>query len=136
MDIKWDKEYETGVRLIDSQHKNFTSKLDNLVKAVKSGRGQIEIQKMIKFLEQYIESHFDLEEKYMRDYKYPQMEFHKDEHKKFRKFVKAINAEYSHQKTDSYFINYCRQEIWVYFVEHITVIDASMADFLKRKGAV
>lgn len=136
MEIKWDKKYETGVIFIDSQHKNFTSKLDSLLKAIDSGRGQMEIHRMIRFLEQYINSHFDLEEKYMRDYKYPETEFHKTQHQKFRKFFSEIQTEYSHKKPDSEFIHYCQQEIWMYFVEHITIIDTAMAGYLKSKGAV
>ena len=135
MSVKWETEYETGVRLIDSQHKNFTQKLDKLIDAVEKGRGMVEVNKMISYLSDYIGSHFELEEKYMRDYKYPEIEFHASQHRKFRELFKEIKDEYVQKRLDSGFIKYCKEQIWVYFVEHITVIDADMARFLKSKGA-
>ncbi|MFC1724530.1 bacteriohemerythrin [candidate division KSB1 bacterium] len=136
MSVKWDTEYETGVRLIDLQHKNFTQKLDKLIDAVEKGRGMVEVSKMIAYLSDYINSHFELEEKYMRDYNYPEAEFHRSQHLKFKTFLKEIKDEYVHKRLDSGFIKYCKEQIWVYFVEHITVIDTNMARFLKSKGAV
>jgi len=136
MDIKWEKEYETGVRLIDSQHRNFTTKLDRLVNAVKIGHGQIEVDKMVSFLNGYINSHFELEEKYMKNFKYPEIEFHKTEHRKFKKLFAGIKMEFSQKRVDSKFAHYCQNEIWEYFIKHITVIDADMARFLKSKGAL
>jgi len=134
-EVKWDEKLSTGIHLIDAQHKSLTQKINKLSKAIDLGRPKMEIEKIIKYLIEYTRSHFGLEEEYMIKYKYPEYEFHRKEHRKFLKTVKELRAQFSgNNSCDNESVKNLQYEVWIYHKEHISVIDATLAAFLKSKG--
>lgn len=133
-ELKWDEKLSTGVYLIDAQHKKLMQNINKLSKAIDLGRPKMEILKIIKYLDEYTRSHFGLEEEYMVKYKYPEYEFHRLEHKKFLKTVKELKNLFSGNSSSHEDAKNLQYELWIYFREHISVIDASLAAFLKGKG--
>lgn len=135
MKAEWSDEFETGVYWIDNQHKNIIKRINKLSKAIENGRGEKEIDQLITFLEVYARTHFSVEEKYMEEYKYPGFTFHKKEHKEFANTLKGIRKEYAKMPVKSEMVKHLHYELWQYFVNHISVIDAALGRFLKSKGA-
>ena len=135
MNVQWHDEFATGVRLLDSQNKNLINKIDKLSKAVSYGRGKLEVSQLVPFLEEYTKMHFSVEEKYMSDYNYPEISFHKNQHRKFKKTFEELKREFSKTSFNSDSIKYFQYEIWKFYEEHISVIDTELAKFLRRKGA-
>ncbi|MCP4727777.1 MAG: hypothetical protein GY863_22245 [bacterium] len=133
MDIKWSDDFRTGIHILDSQTRNFITRLSKLTKAVDNGRGKIEVDHLIEFLEEYTDSHFKLEEKLMRKLHYPEAAFHYQEHNEFKTTFIKLKREFTNGSFSSDSIKYFQYEVWTFYKEHISVIDAQMARFLRGK---
>ncbi|MFC1554810.1 bacteriohemerythrin [candidate division KSB1 bacterium] len=134
-EIKWEKEFETGVNWIDTQHKNFTQKLKKFNLAIKDNRPTLEVIRILEFLETYIRSHFNLEEKYMVEYNYPEKKFHMKEHREFIKVFDVLKKDLTGNSKKTENVLALQYELWQYFTNHISIIDSELARFLKSKGA-
>ncbi len=135
MECKWSEDLISGVHWIDRQHKTLIQRLQKLNDAVDNGHGSAEVIKTIDFLESYTSSHFRHEEKYMDEYKYPEVEFHKKEHRLFLKTLAELKKIAGGNGSGSDKAKHIQYELWIYFKEHVSVIDAQLASFLKKKGA-
>ena len=136
MEVKWESELSTSVGMIDNQHKNLIKKIQNLTTAIHHNRPGMEVINLIKFLEDYSGSHFSTEEKYMKKYKYPETVFHIRQHREFMKTLIDLKKLYSGKtRIDIDMAKHLQYELWQYFREHISVVDAVLAAFLKKTGA-
>ena len=93
--MKWDEKFATGIRTIDSQHKELFKRINNLVVAIKEHRCKAEIDGTIKFLDDYARVHFADEEKYMRETNYRGMEEQRVDHKRFLAALAELKTEAS-----------------------------------------
>jgi len=133
-EMKWDDKLSTGIHLIDAQHKSLTQNINKLSKAIELGRPNMEIEKLIKYLDEYTRSHFGLEEEYMVKYSYPEYKFHRNEHRKFLKTVRELKAQFSGNSYNAEAVKNLQYEVWNYHKEHISVIDGALAEFLREMG--
>ena len=138
MEVKWEERFALGSHLIDNQHKRLIQNINNLSKAIELGRPSMEVVKILEYLDDYSQSHFAKEEELMRTYKYREYKFHKKEHMKFKKDLQELKNLFSNKLSKNpnslETAKSLQYELWVYFKEHLSVIDASLASFLKRKG--
>lgn len=81
--ITWKKEYETGVVLIDKQHRNLVDIINNLHDAHSQTKEKEILRKSIIKLVDYTKYHFNYEEKHMTQFSYNKIEGHKKLHKVF-----------------------------------------------------
>lgn len=81
--VKWEKNWETGIKLIDEQHKLLFDIINELNKALKFNREREVMERIIENLKIYVYTHFAMEESLMLRYDYPDFENHKIQHKKF-----------------------------------------------------
>lgn len=58
----WEKKYETGIEKIDFQHREIFVRINNLQIAIYNNIVKDEIHKLERFLADYIDEHFELEE--------------------------------------------------------------------------
>ncbi|MFC1557354.1 bacteriohemerythrin [candidate division KSB1 bacterium] len=131
-EVKWSKEFETGIHWIDTQHKSIINRIDKMNKAIDNNRGEIEVDKMLVYLDEYTKSHFTMEEEYMKKYNYPEQNFHEEQH---RDFVKSFEDIKRSARNSRPILKDMQYELWQYFRYHITIIDGAFARFLKSKKA-
>lgn len=81
--INWIPTYNTGISQIDLQHKTLVELLNNLHDAMKAGKAKDQMSGYVKELINYSVTHFNLEEKYMKQYNFPGYLLHKKEHDDF-----------------------------------------------------
>jgi len=81
----WEKRYETGVELIDSQHKKLVSIINDLYSGLHSRyKDKSEaFAKAAKDAVDYVRTHFQDEEQWMTETAYPGIELQKEQHRKF-----------------------------------------------------
>lgn len=94
--IEWKDSYGVGVKIIDKQHKKLFSWINQLYLAAKENKTE-PIQEALKGLQEYINFHFGVEEKYFDEFEYFNKAEHKMEHKiyadKMTSFVKQYKAD-------------------------------------------
>ncbi len=83
--ITWEKKYELGVPLIDSQHRRLVEIAGDLYDTLSGDPSQYQsnLSKILKDLADYTEYHFSTEENMLSEMSYTGLESHKIAHKNF-----------------------------------------------------
>ena len=81
--ITWSNMLSTGIIEQDNQHKRLIDLINQLNDAMKAGKGNEVLGKVLSELVNYTVTHFGYEEKLMAQYKYEDTPAHKAEHAKF-----------------------------------------------------
>ncbi len=82
MQMKWNKDFETGIEVIDNQHRNLIEKANEIFHGLETQGGSELILDAAKFYQEYVLTHFDTEVEFMTQYEYPGKEIHVAEHQK------------------------------------------------------
>lgn len=78
--VAWDPGLETGLDVIDAQHRTLFEAVNALADAFKSGRASDKARESLDFLAKYSIEHFQTEERFMRFMDYPDLAAHRIEH--------------------------------------------------------
>lgn len=92
--IKWNDSYSVNVVKIDQEHKKLFSMINELTDAMKAGHSKDILGKILDGLISYTASHFQTEEKYFLQVKYPDAVAHKKEHAAFVQKVTEFKKEF------------------------------------------
>jgi hemerythrin len=130
--MNWDSDLSVGIDLIDEQHKMLIDKLNDLSAAVDNKRGVPKIIKTLDFLIEYTDFHFGTEKKNMEEYCYDAIDFHLQQHEKFKNTLKDLEMDFEEEGVteslasaiDTFMIN------WL--INHIKVVDVEFGAFLRE----
>ncbi|GHV34293.1 hemerythrin [Synergistales bacterium] len=86
----WSSALETGIKLIDEQHKQLFDKADELLEA----NGDDKIKKILDFLASYVAKHFSDEQKLHLSVNYPKAPTHRGYHDEYIKTFKTFKEGY------------------------------------------
>ncbi len=89
-DIEWVSELETGIKLIDWQHREFIELVNRLLDSSMRNVDRRLLADSFKFLNCYICEHFYLEEAAMLEYSYPHYTMHHISHNSFREEINGL----------------------------------------------
>jgi hemerythrin len=89
--MEWNENLSVGFKKIDDDHKELFRMIKELVEAINQHTCKYKIDSVIKFLEDYANNHFAMEEKYMKELEYPEYLKHRAEHER-------VQATYSRLK--------------------------------------
>ncbi len=132
MALLWTKSLEVGVDLIDSQHKNWFEKADQLFEAGKNGKSKEYIIQMFDFLDEYTKTHFRDEEKYMQRINYPELPQQKQMHTDFIKKLSELRKQYETAGANISVIISANQFILDWLTKHISNADKKIGEFSKK----
>ncbi|HHW49054.1 MAG TPA: hemerythrin family protein [Clostridiaceae bacterium] len=135
MAIKWTPNLSVGVESIDSQHKIWFEKANNLFQAGKSGKSKEVIAEMLEFLDDYTKVHFRDEEAYMEQIKYPGLEQQKTAHKSFVEELAKLKQEYQQSGGNIALIVNANQFIVKWLTQHISNMDKQIGTYIKSLQA-
>jgi hemerythrin len=97
--ITWDDSYSVNVEEIDLQHKKLISLINDLDEGMKSGKSKNILESIISELINYTKYHFDTEEKFFKEFNYPEAQMHEKEHNEFVKQIAEFHEQYENGKT-------------------------------------
>lgn len=130
--LEWNDSFSVGVTEIEAQHKNLVSYLNDLHFAMTQGKGNTILQSLLARLVDYTKTHFENEEKYMKQWNYPGYIYHKGEHDAFVKKVADFKTKFeAGQTTLSIDILIFLKE-WVF--NHILGTDKKYGPFFNKHG--
>jgi hemerythrin len=92
MSIIWQTSFETGIEVIDQDHKKLVDLLNRLERTVDLADKADIVESAIETLVDYVSEHFEREEKMMKDCGFPQYEGHIALHMEFAERVGALSA--------------------------------------------
>jgi len=125
----------TGVAEIDEQHKRIVSKMNELIAAVREGRGVEECEEILLFLKSYIPDHFAREKAIMKRLKYPYIEDHIDEHNAFLEDFVMLASEYKRDGGSVRLARKLQRMLLDWFTSHISSTDKRLGDHIREKLA-
>lgn len=137
--MEWDDRLATGIKSIDSQHKELFRRINSLVQAIKEQRCKHEIDGVIKFLEDYAKVHFSDEEKHMRRTGYAGLEEQRREHGKYLDALKDLKEQAALPRVpgSSYDLSATTNQVVVdWIVDHIMKVDRKFGEFIASKDNV
>ncbi len=129
MAIVWTPALSVGVENIDSQHKIWFQKADQLFEAGKAGKSKEIIEQMFDFLDDYTKQHFRDEEAYMEKIKYPEIEEQKRLHQGFIEELAKLKKEYQQSGGNITLIISANQMIIDWLTKHISNIDKKIGTY-------
>ena len=131
--IFWMPEYNTGIEVIDKQHRMLVEMINELADAYDTGKDREFIAKALEKLGMYAAAHFAREENYFEVHAYPDIDEHIQEHEYFEDMLYQFEDEFKAGKQDltDTVINFLSD--WL--TSHIGSSDKKYVPFLEAKGA-
>ena len=93
--ITWSPRLDTGLAIIDSQHKRLVDIINQLHDALEAGRSSEVMGAIFDELIAYTETHFGIEEKLMEAHGYEDLENHRRTHRAFTEQIKMDRYNFS-----------------------------------------
>jgi hemerythrin len=78
--IEWKKEFSVGVAEVDHEHQELITLINELHDVIQANGGRNQVLESLGEIFAQISSHFALEEKMMRESRYPALAEHKEDH--------------------------------------------------------
>ena len=130
--IKWNDSFSVNVVKIDQEHQKLFEMVNDLTDAMKAGHGKDVLGDILNGLISYTASHFQLEEKYFQQVKYPDAAAHKKEHVEFVNKVTDFKKEFDEGRA-TVSVNIL-QFLSKWLQNHIKGTDQKYSSFLNEKG--
>lgn len=108
MIFRWDRRLETGIALIDAQHRQFMEEANSFFIQYKFGYEANSFRKYLEFLQHFVQSHFPAEEAYQVKCTYPKYRVHQSTHQYLATKLKFVTVKMQE-------CNYCKQEYDLFY---------------------
>ena len=128
MNIEWEAKYDTGITIIDEQHKKLVQNLNKLSQAVDGGLKREEVKQIFIDLSNYCNYHFSTEEMLMERSNYADFENHKMEHLNCFSKIKNCYRRFENGNDESVqeLIDYLKE----WWAEHVLITDKEFVPFI------
>jgi hemerythrin len=90
MVFEWSNRYSVDVHDVDDQHKHFVDIVNALYEAMEHDKGPSVLVDTMEALAAYAEAHFKLEQKYMLECRYPDLDRHVEAHEEFCQMLRRL----------------------------------------------
>jgi hemerythrin len=131
MSIEWDESLATGNSSIDNQHKELFKRFESLMTACNQRKGKEEIYNVLTFLDEYVRSHFAMEEMLQKKHNYPHYPDHKEQHDGFIRDLQKLGDQFNQEGASLSLVIQTNQIMVNWLINHINVTDRALADFLR-----
>ena len=130
MRAEFDESLVTGNEMIDGQHKELIQKINDLLDSCEENGGKAAAVRMLNFLADYTEFHFQAEEKLQEEIAYPGIEEHKKKHEEFIRTVEELHEMLEEEEGPSEaFVGQVNKNVIEWLYGHIKSFDRSVAEY-------
>ena len=131
--FQWSDKYNTTLKSIDRQHKELFKHIDVFGLAIYKGVNKKDLEKLLQFLEQYVEHHFSSEEDLMRFNNYKDLKKHIEQHDNFRELFADFKHDFETRGGDLYLAIRLEKEIRNWWEYHVLNIDMMYVPYIKEQ---
>jgi hemerythrin len=132
--VEWNPRLSVGIDIIDDQHKVLLDKINELIRAILEGGGRGHISKVLDFLNSYIDEHFNLEERIMRENNSPGYEHHKNEHDRFKAEFDGMYRSIKEKGISPTTLADLEKKLITWLLRHISELDTKIVIKDKNKA--
>ncbi len=133
--LEWTPSMETGIDVVDRQHRELVDQVNRLVEAMRAGKGRQVVGDILSFLGRYAVEHFQTEERIMERGGYPDLERHRQVHEAFKKDFGALAAEYDRSPTKLSLTIEVQRRVMEWLRDHVLKMDKKAAEYLRAQSA-
>lgn len=132
--VEVNKEMKFGTVDVDSEMEELLSRINLLHDAIKNREHSSDIEMIAEFFEDYVENHFESEEKVMKEKNYSGFDEHKKEHDFFKEEFTKIRKSLRENDGKEIWDGLEEMEILLrdWMLYHITSVDRKLEVFLKE----
>jgi hemerythrin-like metal-binding protein len=130
--ISWNEKFSVKIKSIDDQHKKLFELINNFYNGFDQNSVKERTIELLTGLKNYTLFHFNTEEKYMKNFKFPGFENHKVEHDKFISTI--MDYEKRHKEGKLLLTIEITSFIKDWITNHINHTDKEYTLFLIEKG--
>jgi hemerythrin-like metal-binding protein len=127
----WSSRFETGIGLIDAQHKALFETMNKLADAYRDGAAKAQAEESLDFLVRYTSEHFQAEEKCMREMGYPDLDTHVALHAALMDKAHAMQASHAQGHPTT-------MEVTIFLADwlkhHINAVDMEYVEFAREQA--
>ncbi len=132
--LQWTPALAVGVAAVDAQHQELFRRAERLIVALRGG-DRTEVEPLIGYLSDYVISHFQAEDRLMRESAYPQLEEHNREHARFRRRFAELFAGYQKKGPTALVAMTLHNWVQDWLRNHIAGMDQELGRWLSdRRG--
>ncbi len=132
--IDWSDDYLIDIDEIDKQHKEFFARVHRLYEDVLVCEGEKAVQEALNFLKNYANTHFQAEETFMREYKYPGVDEHSKLHTEFLEEYSKLSDEFSELGSNQDLADKITDMAQNWLIDHIAEADTDYAKYIKSRS--
>lgn len=130
--IPWRSSYETGVAVMDEQHRQLIAIINRLYRVIRDKQGVDELQALFDEMTAYATNHLDEEERLLAEYRYPHLENHRNQHKEYIARVDQLRDTLGSADEQLAIEVYTYLRQW--WLQHIMVEDKAYGPHLNQHG--
>ncbi|HEY9662194.1 MAG TPA: hemerythrin family protein [Allocoleopsis sp.] len=131
--VIWNDSLAIGIPEIDQQHRQLIDQLNILVDAMHANRGREEIQRIVGFLDMYVNQHFGFEEACMQRHQCPVAGQNNQAHAQFRQTLAEVKAELNTKGSSVALAIKVNEQLLDWFVNHIKKIDRALKPCMHQR---
>ncbi|MBZ5584134.1 MAG: bacteriohemerythrin [Acidobacteriia bacterium] len=131
--FEWTKDHAIGLPQVDAQHQAIFRMARELYDEMSTGGGSDAAKRILQRVVQYTEHHFAAEERLMRQYHYPELDAHLQQHQEFARRVLEFQADFQAGRTMLTVEMFRLLRDWLEV--HIKESDRGYAEFIRAKAA-
>ena len=132
--INWKKEWETGIKKIDEQHKHFVGIINQVDVLNEDGKEKDKLEPIINDLMEYARVHFSTEEGYFDDTDYPDTDEHKEKHQELLGKVINFGNRFKNEEEVSQVVKELLIFLKDWLDEHLIEYDHKYVPWLTEHG--
>jgi hemerythrin len=129
--LEWTAALVTGIGEIDEQHQELFRCVAR-VRDAAFADDRTEIDRTLAFLREYVEFHFQAEERFMAEHRFPDLARHREEHLTMVEAVLEIETDHRRRGNAANPLVRVERFLADWLRTHIGVTDVAMARFVRR----
>ena len=131
MNITFDDNLITGNKTIDAQHQELIDRIQQFVTACESGDTKVKAIKMLDYLDEYTNFHFQEQEELQKSVNYPELINHHAKHEEFKKSIQELyDFLNENEGPNEQFIQQVKRNVVDWLFQHIKTFDRSVAEYI------
>jgi hemerythrin len=130
--MDWTPDLSVGVEMIDEQHKELIRRMNDFYQSVKSDDRE-KVFELLKFMSDYVTSHFREEEALQQKYNNPDYAEHRKLHQGFEKDVRQLEEDIRKNYTVAT-KSLVGMTLMNWLMLHIMRVDKKLGEYIRSRG--
>lgn len=135
MGLEWTRAMATEIDVVDQQHRELCRAINDLMESFITYTAEVEVRRLILFLNDYVRDHFETEEQLMRQTAYPQSEEHFERHRAFTASLRRLVDLFMEKGATEELARMAQYNVAHWLVNHIGREDKQMAAHVRERLA-